>query len=134
MSHNHIPVCDHIGLFTNDPERLLDFYTRIMEFDKISDSILDKSIMKSIFGINIKCRFIKLSKGELMLEIFTPIEQKSQVQTKIGINHFGYKQNNKIKFVQRLKEQGQNLITIKKNNHSIYFIKDPDGNLIELRE
>ena len=136
MNFNQIHICDHIGLFTVHPQRLLNFYIQIMEFEKISDTVLDKSIMKSIFGLNMACRFIKLSKGELMVEIFAPLAPKktSNTKTRIGINHFGYRLKNKNKFIQSLRKKKQKLLTIKKGGHTIFFIKDPDGNLIELRD
>jgi len=41
---------------------------------------------------------------------------------------------NREAFVQKMKEKGVAIIEVQRNDHLVYFIKDPDGNLIEIRD
>ena len=52
-----------------------------------------------------------------------------------GYNHFSIEVGNKQRFCERLaRESGVKIIKIERSGSYTYFIKDPDGNLIEVRE
>jgi catechol 2,3-dioxygenase-like lactoylglutathione lyase family enzyme len=125
-------MCDHIGIFSHNAERLVNFYVDIVGFKKTYEGTLSKTIMKPLFGITQDCRFIKLHLGNTMLEIFEPIVKRKTV-TK-GYNHWGLIVLDRKKFVNKLKHKKVSIIEVKRNNHSVYFIADPDGNKIEIRE
>ncbi|KPJ72078.1 hypothetical protein AMJ52_07520 [candidate division TA06 bacterium DG_78] len=129
-------ACDHIGIFTNNSKELENFYIKILEFKKEKEEILPKSIFRSIFEIATDCRFIRLKTNNMKLEIFQPlsIRAKKRINDMIGINHWGYCVANRKKFVQKLKQKKVNVTEVKRNEHVIYFITDPDGNKIEIRK
>ena len=128
--------CDHIGIFTNDSRKLLNFYIKKLGFRKEKESILPKSIVKSIFGISCDCKLIKLASGNMMIEIFEPVSfrMRKRIKSSIGYNHWGYCVANRKKFIQKLKQKKVNVIEVKRNDHIVYFITDPDENRIEIRE
>jgi len=90
---NEFCGCDHIGLFTNNPERLIKFYTEKLEFKKEKDDTLSESITKPIFNISVDCRLIRLKDANgAKIEIFQPIaitlpERKENLS---GYNHWAY--------------------------------------------
>ena len=129
-------ACDHIGIFTNNSKRLLSFYIKKLGFRKQKETILPKSIVKSIFGISSDCRFIRLISDNVMIEMFEPLSIRGhrRINNITGYNHWGYCVGDRKKFVQVLKRQKVKIIKVKRNNHLVYFIKDPDGNRIEIRE
>ncbi|MCK4251524.1 VOC family protein [candidate division WOR-3 bacterium] len=129
-------ACDHIGIFTNDSKKLEDFYIKALGFKKEKESILSKQIVKSIFGTSSDCKFIKLVSGNMMIEIFEPISSRlrKKFNNIVGLNHWGYCVGDRKKFVKKLRQKKVNIIEIKRNDHIIYFITDPDGNRIEIRE
>jgi len=126
--------CDHIGIFSNHSKRLVDFYTKSLGFKKEKKEILPKIIVKKIFGISHNCKFIKLTSGHMKIEIFEPIDARMRkgLNDITGYNHWGYCVRDRKKFAQNLKRKGLNIIEIKRNSHSVYFITDPDGNRIEI--
>jgi len=134
MKSNH--RCDHIGLYTNHSKKLVNFYTEKLAFKKIKDEKLERPIFEQIFGIAADCRFIRLISDGVMLEIFEPITRRARecIRNSIGINHWGYCVENREKFVRRLRKQRVSVIEIKRNDHMVYFVADPDGNRIEIRE
>lgn len=133
---NNIHRCDHIGIYTNHADRLVDFYTSKLAFRKLKEETLDKTLFKQIFDVAVDCRFIRLISDGVMLEIFEPITDRAHrgIRNSVGINHWGYCVQDREKFVQRLKNQAVTVIEIKRNEHRVYFVTDPDGNRIEIRE
>ena len=129
-------ACDHIGLFTNDSKRLEDFYIKVLGFKKEKESILSKQIVKSIFGTCRDCKFIKLVSGNMMIEIFEPVSSRlrKKFNNIVGLNHWGYCVANKEKFIQKIRRKKANIIEVKRNGQSVYFVTDPDANRIEIRE
>jgi len=122
--------CDHIGILTNNSNTLIEFYTNILGFEKEKSDELQESIAKQVFGIPSACKFIKLKKGTVKIEIFESVSFKSN---KTGLHHWGYCVGDVERFAYILKSKKINLIEIERNKHKVYFVKDPDGNLIELR-
>jgi catechol 2,3-dioxygenase-like lactoylglutathione lyase family enzyme len=136
MRNKIIQACDHIGLYTNNSKKLEKFYLKILGFKKEKEEILPKSIFKLIFGIPTDCRFIRLYADNMKLEIFEPISTpaKKRVANIASINHWGFCVEDRKKFVQKLKIKKVKIIEVKRNGHTVYFVTDPDGNRIEIRE
>lgn len=132
----HKTVCDHIGLFTHNSESLVGFYVEMLGFEMKEASILPKSIAETVFGVASDCRFLKLSRHEFVLEIFEPLSPDA-IEIKpdgTGINHWGYCVKNRTAFMGKLRKEGFEITVVNRNEHYVYFLKDPDGNRIEIRE
>ncbi len=129
-------VCDHIGMFTHDADRLVQFYTDALDFQVTSDSTLSKSIVNGIFGIPEDCRFLKMQKEGFLIEILEPLAKtiERSCSHAVGINHWGYCVENRNAFVMSMREKKQNIVEINRNGRAVYFLIDPDGNRIEVRE
>lgn len=130
------PICDHIGFFTNNAESMIEFYTQVLGFRLGTDSRISGSIVEQIFGNDAECRFIKLHKERFMVEIFQPLNQKSvaHAATQVGMNHWGFCVEDRGAFVERLRADGVPVKEINRNGRSVYFLQDPDGNRIEIRD
>jgi catechol 2,3-dioxygenase-like lactoylglutathione lyase family enzyme len=125
-------TCDHLGIFSHNAEELVKFYVDKLGFKKTHETILSKTIMESLFGVTEDCRFIKLFLGNTMIEIFEPIGKSKTATT--GYNHWGLTVADRKKFVKKMKRKKVSVIEVKRNDHSVYFVADPDGNKIEIRE
>lgn len=138
--------CDHIGIFSNNADRLLRFYCRDIGFVVEKEEILSPSLMRSIFGISCACRLIKLrlagnsSQGggsaSVSLEIFQPAGTKvaRRKNATAGYNHWGFRVGDRRKFVRVLQKKKVPVTEVKREGRSIFFVRDPDGNRIEVRE
>ncbi len=136
MKSKFIRACDHIGIFTNHYQRLVSFYTQKMGFAKEKEERLSKSIMRSVFGVASEGKFTRLVSGDMRMEIFGLIGvhlRKNDNQT-IGYNHWSACVTDKKKFLDGLKRKQVKIISIKRNDHFVFFVKDPDGNRIEVKE
>ncbi len=128
--------CDHIGILTNNAQRLGRFYLHKLDFKKIKEEVLDASTFNKIFGFSVRTRFIRMATDGLMLELFEPLGKKARANAvnNAGLNHFGYCVKNRLNYVKRLRKKRVKIIEIERNGHRVYFVSDPDGNRIEIRE
>lgn len=126
-------LLNHIGLFTNHPKRLLNFYEKRFGFKREYEVSLSKEIVKSIFKITKRCSMVRLSFGKSeRLEIFWTKDKrlKKRRLNTTGYNHYVLSVMDRDKFTERLKSSGIKVTRINRNGRYPYFIKDPDGNLL----
>lgn len=136
--------CDHVGFFTNNSARLVRFYREELGFTLEKEELLPASIMRPIFGLPHPCRLIKLTASSgrraarppLKVEIFHPVGVRLARRRNgiVGCNHCSFTVGDKKLFLRKLRRRGVPLTEVRRNGHSVFFIKDPDGNRIEIRD
>jgi catechol 2,3-dioxygenase-like lactoylglutathione lyase family enzyme len=126
--------CHHIGLFSRYPDKLLPFYTEKLGFEHRGAKLISKEWMTRIFGMPAECQLIKLCCGSAVVEIFVPLAEGLQKKTipSVGYNHWGLGVDDKEAYVRQLEEKGVSMLKLEGTGKFIYFIKDPEGNLIEV--
>ncbi|MGB8656595.1 MAG: VOC family protein [Candidatus Zixiibacteriota bacterium] len=128
-------ICDHIGIFTDNCKRLVDFYIKKLGFKKEKEEILSESLMKSVFQITSDCKLLRLVLGSTKIEIFCPKSVRlKRIKGGVGYNHWGLCVEDSEKFCKRIKRKKVRVTEVKRNGHSVYFVHDPDGNRIEIRD
>jgi catechol 2,3-dioxygenase-like lactoylglutathione lyase family enzyme len=129
-------ACHHIGIFTRDPERLIQYYTQGLGFDEGETRILSPELMEQIFGIKDECQLTKLTQDHAVIEIFAPLHSDLIESSKrtAGYNHWALEVEDKEAYVQTLEERAVPVIRVDHQGRVIYFISDPEGNLIEIYE
>lgn len=129
-------LCHHIGLFSRDPETLLFFYTKKLGFEHQGTKSISADWMTKIFGVSAPCRLIKLRSGSAVVEIFHlqagGLDERSDPS--MGYNHWGFAVENKEAYVRQLEKKGVPVLKLEGTGKYIYFIRDPEGNLIEIYE
>jgi len=129
-------ACDHIGLFSQHPEILVPFYTEKLGFEEAGTKSISREWMSLIFGVPAQCRLIKLRYDSAVVEIFVP--QSGRLDDKAanfqGYNHWGLRVPDKESFVRELESKGVQVLKLEGTGRFVYFIKDPEGNLIEIYE
>ena len=129
------PVCQHIGLFVHDIEKITRFYKKKLGFSFVKEYVIDQKMMKKIFGIDSRSHMRYLDRDGLGMELFQLLDKKMKKRPKgtAGYDHWNIVVADKVKFCERLKKQGTRVIKIPKPHGTTYFIKDPEGNLIEVK-
>lgn len=132
MSH----LCHHIGIFTNNPAELIGFYTEKLGFKQGITKIVPEKIMAPIFGLSSAFSLTKLTSGRMTIEVLCPenYRLKEKDGDSAGYNHWCLGVDDKEAFCNGLERRGVHIIRVENNGRHICFIKDPDGNLIELYE
>jgi catechol 2,3-dioxygenase-like lactoylglutathione lyase family enzyme len=128
--------CHHIALLTNNLKRLVHFYVKKLGFRKEKESSAPKRVMGPAFGLYKDCRLAKLRRGRIRLEIISLSSGrfKPRARDRIGYSHWAYGVKNRTKFCKDLQKKKVNIIKIKRNGNFVFFLKDPDGNRIEIQE
>ncbi len=131
--------CDHIALCTDNAARLEKFYVAKLGFVKERDDVVPMRLARTLLGIRGACLFIRLFCKEnpaLKIELFEPrgLRTDKRRSTTQGYNHWGLCTGNREVFCKTLKAKGVRIIKGLRGGHTVYFIKDPDGNRIEIRD
>lgn len=128
--------CHHIGMITNKPRNLIDFYCVKLGFEELGTTMVSQDLMEHIFGVRSPCTLTKMGRDKILLEVIHPqrleLSQKS-VDT-AGMNHWSLGVKNRDSFVAELKEKDVTFVEFQKDEKTIIFLKDPDGNLVEIYE
>jgi catechol 2,3-dioxygenase-like lactoylglutathione lyase family enzyme len=128
--------CHHFGILAKNPERLKEFYIGHLGFEEGETRLLPADLVNQIFSISSSCYLTKLARGALVLEIFslTDLSTQNRESVTVGYNHWGMGVEDKERFVRDLKQKNVPIMEIERSGRMIYFIKDPEGNLIEIYE
>ena len=125
----------HIGIISLDVEKAEKFYYKYFGFTKGYEFDVPASTMQTFFNVNCPAHVVALNSGNLIVELFS-LSDKVQFRPKMGsITHFAvYVENRKDK-ADELKADGYEVLSIvKEDKNIVYFIKDPDNNLVELKD
>jgi catechol 2,3-dioxygenase-like lactoylglutathione lyase family enzyme len=127
-------IFHHIGLFSRDPKKLIEFYAERLGFETVGTKSISKEWIMQIFNVPSECQLTKLRSGSLILEIFSSpeLELESRKTPTAGYNHWGLGVEDKEGFVQELEGKGVPVLRLEGTERFIYFIKDSEGNLIEI--
>lgn len=135
MDNHSFQVCQHIGIFVDDLEKMTDFYTRHLGFVVEKDTLADARMMQDIFGISSACRMRYLFLRGLGIELFYFTEEKlsARCNKTAGYNHWTLMVEDKVLFCEHLQSQGIKVIKVVKPHGYTFFIEDPESNLIEVK-
>lgn len=132
--------CDHIGILTADAEALIRFYCDLLGYRTVRDEVVAGGLMRAIFGVDADCRLVKLSPPQeaegVNIEIFAYSDgiTDRRLPRAPGFNHWGMRVHSREAFVAAMRSRGAAVTEVQRDGHAVYFIADPDGNRIEIRD
>ncbi|MCT4597136.1 MAG: VOC family protein [Vallitalea sp.] len=137
-----IKSLSHVGLTVSNFESAVKFYSETFGFKLISEQLLDKDQVNELYNLyglkdtKIRLGFLRAPKGGVIeiFEFYPSLQAKNTIWNKPGLTHFTLDVNNVNKWYRRLKEKGIYFYSEPQNTDGTdwVFMKDPDGNLIEL--
>ena len=128
--------CHHFGILAGDPITLKEFYIESLGFEEGETRLLPADLVNQIFSIPSPCYLTKLKHGSLVLEVFslTDLQTEKKAPATAGYNHWGMGVEDKERFVEDLKQRNVPVMEIEHSGRLIYFVRDPEGNLVEIYE
>lgn len=134
----------HVGLTVCDFNRTVKFYADVFGCPLVGVSDTPPDRIRSFFGVDhpapsLKIGWIRVPGGGV-LEIFhfTPQQPMADVPwNRVGLTHFSFNVSNLRKWHDYLKAKGVEIVSEPERSprgHSFFFVKDCDGNLIEMMD
>ena len=134
----------HVGLTVRDFNQTVRFYADVFGCPLVGVSDTPADRIRSFFGVedpapSLKIGWIRVPGGGV-LEIFhfTPQCPAADVPwNRVGLTHFSFNVRNLPKWHAYLKAKGVEVVSEPERSprgHSFFFVKDCDGNLIEMMD
>jgi catechol 2,3-dioxygenase-like lactoylglutathione lyase family enzyme len=126
---------EHVGITCSNLVESQRFYQENFGLEKTGEMKVSAERIKAIFGLDSSATIVFLKAGEARLELFEFPEAKSLKPVLETISHISLKVDSRQKTYEKIKNMGGETILIDKHDGDfIYFVKDPDGGLIELKD
>ncbi|PKL24530.1 MAG: glyoxalase/bleomycin resistance/dioxygenase family protein [Spirochaetae bacterium HGW-Spirochaetae-3] len=134
-------IC-HAGLTVSDFEASVRWYHETFGFLLISEDTLEPSATRALFplygvdGARVRMGFLRAPGGSVLeLFEFSPkAEKRDAVWNAPGFTHLAMNVTNVSRWHERLRSGGADFVTPPQRTGSVdwVFMRDPDGNLVEL--
>ena len=122
----------HTSAVCSSLENADRFYEGILGLSKVKEFSLDKDLTHKIFDIECDCQIIVYSKENLSVEVFVPGINLEKGAPKL--DHLCIEVEDKEKFLKKCEAEGLVVKRIPKGDKELYFVKDYDDNLFEIKE
>ena len=129
---------NHVGLCVADLERSREFYVEALDFEPWFEIAPPDEPSDRLLGLakplGMKC--IYLRKGEFVLELLHfadagTVDAPPRVMNNVGLTHVSFAVDDLATTCHRVTEHGGTLLTDTNIGFAI-FVRDPDGQLLEL--
>jgi methylmalonyl-CoA/ethylmalonyl-CoA epimerase len=124
-------LLNHVGVINKSREDALRFYKDFLGLDLTREATVLKEMSVQLFAVAEDIPMMVFEKDGIKIEVFIYPESKQPVP---DIKHIGLSLENLSEVIKKAPEAGIELITGKTKDKTVYFIKDPSGNLIEIKQ
>jgi len=127
---------DHIGWNTRSLGDFERFWCGILGFRKVYASSLSREKTEALFGLPAPGGLCRYARGEVVIEVhvFDRVEGESQAFNRFGINHACLHVEDRQRFLAQLDDRVCVRTYRNPGGWENIFIRDFEGNWIELRE
>jgi catechol 2,3-dioxygenase-like lactoylglutathione lyase family enzyme len=124
----------HVGITCENLERSEEFYVKYLGFKKIRKFIVPEEEIKRIFGIDSPANVSVLKAENQEIELFYYENNKNKFD--MGkISHINLMVSDREAVYRKIISDGyQGILIDRAGGRKTYFVKDPEDNLIELRQ
>lgn len=122
---------NHVALVCSSEKRADDFYQGILGLRKLKASVLSKELSAGIFGIETECLFFLYANNQCRVEVFVADQPR---QEKRLFEHICLEVQDREAFVEKCRSINVHVNIVPRDDRSLVFVKDFDGNLFEIKE
>lgn len=125
---------DHFGYVTNNLRLFEDFWVNILGFKKIFESLIPNEMNQALFGLD-SAYCARYKKGSITIEVHVyddPVKERKIEFNTFGLNHIALFVKSRKEFLKQY--DFEKIVYHNPKGWDNIFIKDFEGNWIELRE
>lgn len=119
----------HVALQYSDKNKAEIFFTKILKMSLIKSFSISEKLSNEIFGFEKEAQVIVYGNKKISFEIFF-----TNIKTNFLYEHICIEIKSKDKFIKRCNKYGIKPINAKKEDKTLLFIRDFEGNLFEIKE
>jgi catechol 2,3-dioxygenase-like lactoylglutathione lyase family enzyme len=121
----------HVALVCRSEERADQFFGNLLGLKKSEPKILSLALSEAIFQVSSELKMVSYSNDHVYFEIF--IDRQAQSKGR-PIEHVCLEVQDLPAFLQKCHRLNVEILQIPKDDYLLYFIRDFDNNLFELKE
>jgi len=121
----------HIGLVASSEDNANRFFADLLGLEMTRRSELPGELARRIFGVTDGCEILYFGNDAMMFEVFvTGWAEKTERK----ISHTCIEVDGRADLLSRAEGMGFEVVEAPRNDYSIFFLADADGNLFEVKE
>ena len=120
----------HVACVCSSLENAARFYEEILGLKKIKTASLNKELTEQIFDISLECEMVTYGNDHFNIEIFVDPHGPKDI---VGFGHFCLQVGDREELLRICESAGLPVKRVPKGDSVVMFIKDFDGNLIEIK-
>ncbi|KQC13794.1 MAG: hypothetical protein APR63_07275 [Desulfuromonas sp. SDB] len=124
-------MISHAAVTVSSLENLQEFFEQVMQFQFLYKYGIDRKAAQEIFGISIPTEVYVYRSDQDWIEVFINRDYQHSPQS---FNHICFRITDLPGVVLRGEDKGYKFTRYRKQDHTILFIIDKDGNYYELKK
>ncbi len=121
----------HVAVVCGSRENADLFYRDLLGLKPVKDQVIDRNLSEEIFGMACDCRIIFYANERFAVEVFVPA---GPVERRASFRHICLVVPDLAGFETACRDAGMDVKRIARGEGHLTFVRDPDGNLFEIKE
>ena len=122
-------LLNHVGIINKSEEKAVSFYHGLLGFKKTREFIVSSELSEQLFSASWEIKVLVFERDNIKLEVFICPECRQPFP---DYSHIGFLLDDFHAIKEKAQKMGV-LIVGRKDEKTVYFLKDLSGNLIEIK-
>ncbi len=124
-------MIDHICIEVSSEERCREIFEGVLGLSVAYSFRIDEEFMGRMFGLKAECESVVYQAGDTKIEVFIRPEMGRPVP---GTAHLCLSVPDRGRVLQSAEAKGLDVLHHPRNGRPLYYIRDRDGNLYEIKQ